>query len=127
MTAATLAALTILLLVPVPVWLAFVEFGLQLLGVEWEASPPQPASLLGADKVVHFLLFFWLALQLRGSALAVGLTSYRPILVFCVLYAVAIEILQGITGRTADAADALADVVGALVFVGWSRFRERRG
>lgn len=127
MTAATLALITLLLLVPVPVWLAAVELVLQRLGIEWRARPPQPSRTLGLDKLVHFGLFFLLAQRLRSSALAVGQASYWPVLLFCISYAVGIEILQAYTGRTADFADAVADVLGALVFVGWSRFRETRG
>ena len=119
--------ITVLLLVPVPVWLGAMAFVLQLFGLDAPPATPPSDSLLGADKLVHFVLFFWLAVQLRGSALAVGLRSYAPVLLFCIVYAVAIELLQDVTGRTADVADAVADVLGALVFVGWSRFRERRG
>ncbi len=42
-------------------------------------------------------------------------------LVFCL--GVAVELIQGVTGRDADVYDALADLVGALVVAGlwWPR------
>ncbi|WP_346619521.1 VanZ family protein [Blastococcus montanus] len=71
-----------------------------------------PSAPAGVDKVVHLLLFAGLAISARwaggrGTPVAAGL----------VLYAVASELVQGLTplARSASPADLIADVVGVLV------------
>jgi hypothetical protein len=82
-----------------------------------------PTAPPGTDKVVHLLLFGALAVTgrwagLPGAPLATGL----------VVYAVAGELVQGLTplGRSMSLADVAADVTGVLVgLVAWSALARR--
>lgn len=78
-------------------------------------TPPTPAvaSFAHADKVVHFGLFFVLALTMH-LAFRPRLWLALPILL---IYAIAIEIVQHyVPGRGADVWDVVADMAGVLGF-----------
>ncbi|EGN75203.1 VanZ like family protein [Idiomarina sp. A28L] len=78
-------------------------------------TPPSPsvANFAHADKVVHFGLFFVLAITMH-LAFRPRLWLALPILL---IYAVTIEIVQHyVPGRGADIWDVIADMVGVLGF-----------
>lgn len=77
-------------------------------------------SVPGADKLVHALLF---------AALALLAPPFRLALPGLAAYAVATELLQGLVpGRSPDALDLIADLVGlAAGAVAARRFASRKG
>ena len=84
--------------------------------------PPSP--FLSFDKVVHVALFAPFALLWRR---AVGPRD-GAILLASAVFAVAIEVWQQlpVIGRSADPADALADVAGAILGLALARLVDRR-
>ena len=92
---------------------------------------PMPASgLPGSDKVYHVLAFAALAFPM--SVLAPR--SVVWIFLGAIAYGGMIEVVQPLTGRSADWADLLADAFGAALGAGfgfssgrgWRRLRERK-
>lgn len=84
-----------------------------------------PSAPAGTDKVVHLLLFAALAVSARWSG-----GRGAPVAAGLVLYAVASELVQGLTplARSASLADLTADVAGILVGSlawAWATRRER--
>lgn len=126
LTAVLFVAVGALLLSPVSWWAGAVEALLGLLGLDWTREPERFPPLLGWDKLVHFALFFGLALQCRRSASAAGIRSWWLVVLVCAGYGAVLEGCQSLTGRSADPLDALADALGAVAFVGWAAWRERR-
>ena len=90
-------------------------------------SPAQrgPQPFEGSDRVVHLVLFLLLAATTRWRF------GTRPAwLVLLAGYAVLSEVVQGVAlaGRSGDAADAVADLLGvALGWVAAARLPRRAG
>ena len=76
----------------------------------------------GSDKIVHFVLYGWLAFLLTASLdrLAAGGWKLRVGLVLALVSAQGLidELTQPLTGRDCDPWDWLADSVGALAALG---------
>ncbi|HHN75411.1 MAG TPA: antibiotic resistance protein VanZ [Acidobacteria bacterium] len=81
----------------------------------------------GSDKIIHALVFGLLAgLWMRALDGWEGGLASRALLAICVTTAWGVldEIHQAfVPGRTASALDALADLAGAVVVVGWLTWR----
>ena len=106
---------------------------------------PREERLIGIDKVAHFVGYAGLAFVLmnalvrsnsmhaeaRTSDSGVGKRSILLTLLICAVYGIIDELTQPPFGRTADPADWVADVIGAVVgiafFVKWTRRSVRRG
>ena len=85
----------------------------------------------GGDKVIHFALFFALALFWTSArALSRTLGRRSALTIFCVLalYAAVGEAAQALEGRIADVGDWVANVIGAAIGVGavWIAWRALR-
>ena len=83
-----------------------------------------PVALPGVDKVVHAVLFLWLAVSGRWAG--AGRYSLGSGLL---VYAAVSEVVQGLAslGRTASVADWLADVGGGLLgLLLWELVADRR-
>ncbi|SDM64847.1 VanZ family protein [Maricaulis salignorans] len=95
----------------------FVTTGLLITDLALQPGLPTPPELFGPDKIEHLLAFFGLTVLARmGWPRRVWLTS-----IFLLSYGIGIELVQGSTifGRTASAADFVADLIGislGLVF-----------
>lgn len=92
---------------------------------------PMPSSgVPGIDKVYHVLAFAALAFPMS----AVAPRSFVWVFLAVIAYGGMIELIQPLTGRTADWEDLLADAVGSalgsgfglLVGWGWRRMRSRK-
>lgn len=85
--------------------------------------PDTPAGRIpGIDKVVHFTMFFLIALP----ALCVAPRAWGWIVALVVIYGGMIEIIQPIFGRGRELADLIANSLGALSAVPVGRFMARR-
>ena len=106
-----------------PARVAFALAVVGSLGVLFAPASGVPSAPPGVDTVVHLLVFGALALSGRWTgigrtALAVGL----------LVYAGASEVVQALPalGRSASAADVVADAAGALVgLLAWERIARR--
>lgn len=106
-------------------WLALVAALAVQVWLLYAPDVPGPARMPGADKVVHALLF---AIP-TAVVLAGGLP--RWLLAVIALHAPVSEWLQGavLSGRTGDPWDAIADLVGMALALGFWRLggARRRG
>lgn len=85
------------------------------LGIAVATLTPAPdTGLPGSDKTYHILAFAALAFPLAFA----GRWPAVPVFVGAVAYGGLIEILQPMTGRTAEWADLYADALGAVLGVG---------
>jgi VanZ family protein len=72
--------------------------------------PREISGAQGSDKAYHFIAFAALAFPLAFA----GQRPVSLIFLAAVAYGGMIEVLQPLTGRTADSADLFADALGAL-------------
>jgi VanZ family protein len=87
------------------------------------ATPyPRPEQLLGryghADKLLHFVAYFLLAVIVAAAVWAAGRWSWRAAVAVAIalaVFGVGDEITQPVFGRTADALDWAADCAGIAV------------
>ncbi|MHC5110252.1 MAG: VanZ family protein [Planctomycetota bacterium] len=110
------------------VWIGYWLGMIVLLHAPWPrgAEPPTP----GADKVVHFSLYFCLVIlcfRWLASWRSVVPVVLAGVLLFHLVFAVIDELTQPWTGRTASFTDYLADVLGIIVAVLVARLIWRNG
>lgn len=85
------------------------------LGIAVVTLTPMPATgLPGSDKTYHVLAFAALAFPLAFA----GRWPVVPVFLGAVAYGGLIEMLQPMTGRTAEWADLYADALGAVLGIG---------
>ena len=80
------------------------------------------------DKAVHFFLFgmyaFILERYIRNRLHSFSFKLRAAIIFFWIaIYGIAMEWLQGLTGRDFSWVDWIADMLGALLFLWWIRFQ----
>lgn len=81
------------------------------------------ASVVGLDKAAHALAFAALTLPLAAT----GARPWPWVLLGSALYGGAIEIIQPHVGRSAEALDLVADVLGAAAGLALGAWIRRRG
>lgn len=88
----------------------------------WQFPATGAQSVPYLDKLVHFVIFFVLALTFhRAFALSAGLS-----LLFLVCYGLLIEIAQTYApGRGADVYDWIADASGVIAYFTWHHIRKK--
>lgn len=99
-----------------PLWVATLAYAavLALMLVPMPHGSGEPA-IPHLDKLVHFGLWFLLALATRPLFAARGRPGLAWTVLVPALFGVAVELIQGLTpARSADPFDALADLLGAL-------------
>ena len=120
----------------VALWFTAALCALITLWFSFGASPPGADAFPGADKVGHALAYFATTLSflfaavwrpVRGDGSLPNAGYWFPAV--AVLAGIVIEVLQGLTAsRSAQAGDALAEVVGAGLALGvHASVRRRRG
>jgi len=98
-----------------PRWRALLA--LLLLLISWLAFSPKPLEGIdtGWDKVNHLLAFFTLA-AVSALSLQEGPRRHRKVALGLLAYGIFIELVQTqVPGRSAEAADVLADMVGVAL------------
>jgi VanZ family protein len=108
-------------------WLCFVSFAL-LVPADLFSFPSSVDSSIAIDKLVHFGLFFglssswYLAIRIQGA----GRVVWSFLLALCL--GAGLEILQTVLAwRSGEVSDVLADALGAVAGIAWSRWRFARG
>ena len=97
-------------------WILYWIFIATLTHIPW--PPGQRAGIPGADKVVHFCLYFGLAmlgvrwLSLRGARMTLGGVVLLGILLL--FYGIVDELTQPLTQRSSSVWDWLADAIGII-------------
>lgn len=88
----------------------------------WQFPSTGAQSIPHLDKLVHFVIFFVLALTFhRAFALSAKLS-----LLFLACYGLMIEVAQSYApGRGADVYDWLADASGVIAYFAWHHLREK--
>ena len=83
-----------------------------------EAPPPAPE---GSDKLVHFIAFAALAFPLART----GRFGLLPVFIGASAFGGAIELIQPSFNRSADVNDWIADIVGAILGIGFGLLYRR--
>jgi VanZ family protein len=104
----------------------FLTTSLLITDLALQPGLPAPSEIFGPDKIEHLLAFFVLTVLARMGWPQRGWLTSAVLLG----YGIGIELVQGSAsfGRTASAADVIADLIGiglGLIFAGL--FRQRSG
>ena len=86
----------------------------------WPLDQPPPAPE-GSDKLVHIIAFVTLAFPLARS----GRIGLLPVFICASAFGGVIELVQPSFNRSADINDWIADVVGAMLGIGYGLFYRR--
>jgi VanZ family protein len=108
-------------------WSTVIAVGAVILYSSVIAVPPGvdrgQALIPHLDKILHGIAYATLGLAMAYALVGSQCSQRQQVLLVLgvtAAYGVAIELLQGqLTARTASALDALANVLGALVVLGW--------